>query len=143
MKKSEFQMLNDICKMHRLLIAKDVIKDLMSLNDKNMLLSGYDSGLKNVWEEICVQVQDEYSFHWDAYENTIENCINSSISKQPNEVIELFLYIGNIDFDEEQQEYFQENIVEEIKKDLMLEAEYYKNSNITNFLEQSNEDEDY
>ena len=31
------------------------------------LPSGPDSGLKNVWEEICVQVQGEQSFFWNVY----------------------------------------------------------------------------
>jgi hypothetical protein len=35
-------------------------------------------------------------------------------------VIELFLYIGNIDFEEE-QEYFQENIVGEIKAEILYQ----------------------
>jgi len=142
MKKSESQILFDIGYMHRKLIAKEVIQDLKNLNDEIYLLSGDDSGLKNVWEEICVQIQDDYSFHWDVYEDTIENFINGSLSKQAKEVIELLLYIGNIDFDEEEPEYFQENIVEDIKADILLEAEYYKNNNITNFLEQNFGDED-
>lgn len=34
-------------------------------------LSGDDSGLRNVWHEICVQVQGEPSQFWRAYEDTI------------------------------------------------------------------------
>ena len=41
------------------------------MKDRNMLLSGDDSGLISVWEEVCVQVQFEQSFWWDAYETTI------------------------------------------------------------------------
>ena len=33
--------------------------------------SGDDSGLKNIWDEICVQVQFQYSFFWNAYLETI------------------------------------------------------------------------
>jgi hypothetical protein len=33
-------------------------------------LSGEDSVLKNVWDEICVQVQGEESVDWKAYEET-------------------------------------------------------------------------
>jgi hypothetical protein len=35
-------------------------------------LSGTDSGLKNTWDEICVQIQGEYSFHWDTYEGAVK-----------------------------------------------------------------------
>lgn len=142
MKKSEFEMLLDICYMHRKAIVKEVVENLISLDDKNMLLAGEDSGLQNVWEEICVQVQDDYSFHWDAYENTIDNYIDTSLTSQPKEVIDLILYVGNIDGDEDDENYFLEDIVEEIKTDILSEAEYYKNQNITNFLEQDFEDDE-
>ena len=38
----------------------------------NDCLSGDDSGLTNVWEEVCVQVQFEQSVAWDAYLQVIE-----------------------------------------------------------------------
>jgi hypothetical protein len=142
MKKTEFKMLLDVSSMHRKAITAEVIQNLIGLDDKNMLMSGEDSGLQNVWEEICVQKQVDYSMYWDAYENTIENCIKTSLSKQPQEVIDLFLYIGNIDCDEEHECYFLEDILEEIKSDILLEAEYYKNQNITNFFEKDNDEED-
>jgi hypothetical protein len=33
-------------------------------------ISGEESGLANVWNEICVQVQHEHSFAWNAYDQT-------------------------------------------------------------------------
>lgn len=33
-------------------------------------LSGDDTPLKNVWEEVCVQVQGDESFYWDVYKET-------------------------------------------------------------------------
>ena len=47
--------------------------------DANEMLSGDDSGLKNVWEEICVQVQGEESVFWDAYVETIESLLSGSV----------------------------------------------------------------
>lgn len=38
------------------------------------MLSG-DSGLKSVWEEICVQVQGEQSFFWNFYVETMESLL--------------------------------------------------------------------
>lgn len=49
-------------------LIKDAIQSLEEM-DSQELLSG-DSSLKNVWEEICVQVQGEQSFFW---ENYVEN----------------------------------------------------------------------
>lgn len=51
-------------------IIKKAIADLKNMNSGEML-SGDGSGLKNVWEEVCVQVQDEQSFYWDTYEEAI------------------------------------------------------------------------
>lgn len=42
-------------------------------------LSGEGSGLKNIWDEICVQVQGEESFYWDAYKATITSFYEGSI----------------------------------------------------------------
>lgn len=55
-------------------VIKDSIAALEQM-DSNEMLSGEDSGLKNVWEEICVQVQDEQSFFWDTYVEMIESLL--------------------------------------------------------------------
>jgi hypothetical protein len=38
-------------------------------------LSGSDPGLKNVWDEICVQVQFQESAFWDSYVAVMEQVI--------------------------------------------------------------------
>lgn len=38
--------------------------------DSRSRMSG-DSGLRNVWEEVCVQMQGEKSFYWSLYEQHI------------------------------------------------------------------------
>jgi len=35
--------------------------------------------IKNSWDEICVQVQDEYSIYWYAYLFVIEKFVSSDI----------------------------------------------------------------
>jgi hypothetical protein len=42
-------------------------------------LSGDDAGLKNVWEEFCVQVQGEESFFWDEYIQTVEDVLAGAL----------------------------------------------------------------
>lgn len=54
-------------------LIQDAIEALQKMDSAEML-SG-DSGLKNVWEEICVQVQGEQSFFWDTYVETIEGLL--------------------------------------------------------------------
>ena len=54
-------------------LIQDAIEALQKMDSAEML-SG-DSGLKNVWEEICVQVQGEQSFFWDTYVETMEGLL--------------------------------------------------------------------
>lgn len=59
-------------------VTRKVIAELQRLN--NALLSGEDSGLQNTWDEICVQVQDEESFAWDTYVQTMESVVGAQLS---------------------------------------------------------------
>lgn len=63
-------------------LVKDAIRSLKEMDSQEML-SG-DSGLKNVWEEVCVQVQDEQSFFWEAYEETIEGLLTGCVEALDN-----------------------------------------------------------
>ncbi len=49
-------------------VARRVVREMQRLTECR--LSGDDSGLANVWDEICVQAQFEESFSWDAYVET-------------------------------------------------------------------------
>ena len=51
------------------------IRDLQKMESSG--LSGEDSDLQNVWDEICVQQQIEESIYWSAYLETI-NCVIKS-----------------------------------------------------------------
>ena len=51
------------------------IRDLQKMESSG--LSGEDSDLQNVWDEICVQQQIEESIFWSAYLETI-NCVIKS-----------------------------------------------------------------
>lgn len=62
-------------------ICRATIRDLQSLQGDQVLLSGSDSGLKNVWDEICVQQQGQESFFWQAYLDTITPFIAYAIEK--------------------------------------------------------------
>lgn len=60
-------------------LARAAMRDLKRYTEG--LGSGEDSGLKNVWEEICVQVQGEESFFWDAYEEMALGHLRSRIER--------------------------------------------------------------
>ncbi len=42
---------------------------------RDCLLSGDDTDLVSVWEEICIQVQGQESFDWDAYDYTVYDIV--------------------------------------------------------------------
>lgn len=50
-------------------VADKVISFLVESTDT---LSGDDSVLTNVWEEICMQMQHERSIFWDDYDDTVK-----------------------------------------------------------------------
>ena len=55
-------------------------------------LSGEASGLANVWNEICVQVQYERSFTWDAYDQSARAVVDALVEELlPHEQAGLWL----------------------------------------------------
>lgn len=46
-------------------------------------LSGDDSGLANVWEELCVQVQGEESPFWCSYVDFVDDAIRAALANLP------------------------------------------------------------
>lgn len=73
-------LITDVAKDAENRITEKTINELRELKN-NSLLSGDDSPLANIWEEICVQVQFEQSFYWKAYEYTTISIIERLISK--------------------------------------------------------------
>ena len=61
-------------------LADQAIEDLEALP---ATLSGEDSGLADVWEELCVQVQTEQSFYWDTYLTMLDETIEARVSALP------------------------------------------------------------
>jgi hypothetical protein len=50
-------------------ITRKVIPTLQALT---VTLSGDDSGLETVWDEICAQVQTDESVFWNVYDKTVQ-----------------------------------------------------------------------
>jgi hypothetical protein len=57
------------------------IKDLEGMTDG--LQSSEDSGLINIWDEVCVQVQYDQSMFWDAYIEVISGIIAKHLKAVP------------------------------------------------------------
>jgi len=145
MENIEFKLLSNLSSYHVSKIADSVIKDLMELK-KDLLLSGGDSGLKNTWEEICVQVQGEQSFYWDSYEETINNFIEKALDEQPEVVRKLIMYVASIDSEPEGTEdepvYSWEAAIDCINDEIMMNAGSFENRNVTRYLDQDFDEED-
>jgi hypothetical protein len=123
-------------------LTKQVIRRLQQL--KNSTLSAEDSGLKNPWDEICVQVQSEHSHAWRAYLQTSRGVIRTAVRRlAPHEQYALWLQTesgivrsedqqedGAVDFENESE------IVEYLLEQYLLPAaEDWSNARIRSFLE--------
>jgi len=72
---------NEACKE----VSAKVVRSLRKMTEG--MQSGDDTPLKNIWDEVCVQRQDEYSVMWDAYEETILAFIEQEVRKLDELVI--------------------------------------------------------
>ncbi len=59
--------------------ANDVAERARQLLIANKYIMSGDSGLRNVWEEIVVQVRGEQTAFWDAYEVAMRNAVLSAL----------------------------------------------------------------
>lgn len=120
--------------------------------DSNMMLSPPDSGLKTLWDEICVQVQWEYSFYWDTYEDYIRQYLETLIEKRCSVTQRKMLWLctqacddwyGNFgiqDIDELFDGNFAaeasiEDSVSYLEENVLREAGFYTNKQIRDFME--------
>jgi len=72
-------------------LVNGCVRDLQRMGG-DALLSGEFSGLRNTWDEICVQQQWEHSFYWGAYLATIEAFIEARLETlRPYELDALWL----------------------------------------------------
>lgn len=63
-------------------VIRKVVRELQKIKrDSGMMLSPEDCPLKNLWDEICVQVYSGESFYWDAYEDYIKSVIESILGR--------------------------------------------------------------
>jgi hypothetical protein len=132
-------------------LIKDVIQSLEAMDSQEML-SG-DSGLKNVWEEICVQVQDEQSFFWETYMETIEGLLTGYVDMlDANARLALWTltesglnYIDDHQSDDEGELNILvdvDEIVAMLKDDLLSVAANHESPSISRFLQRHEDDYD-
>jgi hypothetical protein len=60
-------------------LTRKLITTLQKLDSGGM--SGDDSPLRNVWDEICVQIQHESSIFWDTYDDTVRGLAEAEVAQ--------------------------------------------------------------
>jgi hypothetical protein len=124
-------------------VARKTIADLKRMKDT---LSGDDSELKTTWDEICVQVQDEHSVSWDAYEKTIRSLVSTYAGELvPYEREAIWLQTkSGIAWDADDLEsredspVFDDEIIDYITNEYVyVEADRFSNSRIRAFLDRT------
>ena len=121
--------------------------------DKTSMQSGDNSGLKNLWDEICVQVQGEQSVFWEMYIELIDSCIERQADKlKPHELMAIWWQKEDLEYDVdtlsitktseddepwdlEDNSYLMEEIVTYVRESyIMQDAANYRNKAISEYL---------
>ena len=133
-------------------VAYGTRRELQSWDDTSMQ-SGDDSGLKNLWDEICVQAQGEQSIFWEMYVDLIDSCIERRADKlKPHELMAIWWQKEDLEndmdsfsitkaseddepWDSDDYSYLMEEIVAYIRdKYVMGDALNYSNKAISEYL---------
>jgi len=72
------KIISDLAEAECKSLSRKVIRSLTKRTDG--MQSGDGTFLKNIWDEICVQVQGEESAMWDDYLDTIESLIFGEVA---------------------------------------------------------------
>lgn len=140
-------------------IVSTAIEALKKLGG-NSLLSGDESGLESIWEEICVQVQGEESIYWESYEGVIDQFVAGELKKRtPDEQLVVWLQTEEgCDWLSENEQDVQtlaemddllkagytavcvNDVAENLKNDVLEAAGTYTSENIERFLYGDEED---
>ncbi len=76
---SEYSVLLGMEDYHIRKVCNKLIRTLQGLKERYM--QSNDTGLDNVWDEICVQVQFDYWIYWYAYEHTMAQLIKEAYNE--------------------------------------------------------------
>ncbi|MDP2948406.1 MAG: hypothetical protein Q8P22_02570 [Chloroflexota bacterium] len=121
-------------------IARRVLRDLQGITQG--MQSGDDSGLANLWDEVCVQVQGQESGMWDYYVEMMREMVEQQIRLLSVELTKaIWLQTDNgshWDFDEDEPadiDYSEDDIVDYILNEFVLKlAADWKNQRIEKFI---------
>ena len=127
----EYELLYQLNRYYKKELAGNVITFLLE-SGKLGFAGAPEGNLKNVWEEICVQVQGRYSENWDEFEALIRSAARAELDAQPKEIRAVLEYIEG--FDEDDFHDHSEAVTEALKIELLSEAADYSNTDIKTYL---------
>jgi hypothetical protein len=95
-------------------VSRGVIRALQRIT--NAMLSGDDSGLRNSWDEICVQAQGQESVDWETYLQTMEASIALRVEELSDPIKQVIWLQTNdgMDWEPENEDDTPPYIVEDI-----------------------------
>lgn len=137
--------------VERTIIAR-TRRALIQLNG-GIQLSGDDSPLRDIWDEICAQQQGDKSFYWSAYEEIIEQILQDKVNHLDH-ASKLALWAQTNDgFDWIYDHYEDENGLEQVsanhdtvvaylKQLLLRQAADENNERVKRYLYPENEESD-
>ncbi len=140
---SESDIVSAVAKAAAVRITRQVIRDLQRMKST---LSGDDSVLKTTWDEICVQIQYEQSFHWEAYDATVYGIVEGYVGKLPKHESDAIWLQSNAGSDwsceepedREPNPVLQTDVVNYIiQEHVYAEAERWSNARIEAYLDQA------
>jgi hypothetical protein len=134
------KLLNNLSNHYLNTAVKKVVRNLQVL-PKEVMQSGDDSPLNNVWDEICVQVQNEYFLSWDMYEDLIRNTCGHILDTFPDVVLHLLSYQACMEKYEEYEPnlYYEDQVIDLLNNKVISYAADYSNKRITYYLERGYE----
>lgn len=103
---------------------------------KEAMISGDDSGLKSMWDELCVQVQDEHFQNWNLLDDLVEGICEDKYKELPDPIQFALSYKACELYDEVYKPgtVFPELIVDMLKEKVYEYAMNYENRQIREYI---------
>ncbi|MFM9903627.1 MAG: hypothetical protein ACKVQJ_03540 [Pyrinomonadaceae bacterium] len=134
------KIISELAKRECQRISTSVIRRLQKLKGDS-LLSGDDSGLRNTWDEICVQIQGDLSYHWDVYLVTMQHIVETTVNKLDADAQMAIWLQTEQDYvwdpeDDEPKTVFEDVVNHIFQNYLFVEASEWSNSRIGRYIDQ-------
>ena len=132
----EHKVLSNLIDYYVNIMVNRVIYDIRR-TPKEAMLSGDDSELKSVWEEICAQLQDEQFFGWDMVDDMVSLICATRFEELPRPIQYALTYEAcSLYGDEIEAEcIFTERVSDMIKEKVYEYAINYENKHIRSYLD--------